>query len=149
MTVIRSITQMLAHDAERKGTTFEQEFSEFMDEMQRAEEEEYQRLKRDGLEIIQAAVKLENDDRAEQLAVERDAGSEIEPGEFDPVPMPVEIVAYRSIDPAASLGPENEERIEAVAKKPDGTEGVIVYRYWSYAGTRLEPPEHELEVYWE
>jgi hypothetical protein len=54
---------------------------------------------------------------------------------------------FRTVEPAG-LGRHSTARIEAYAKRADGSEGVIHWTHEHYSGSYLEPPEDEVSVWW-
>lgn len=127
----------IAHEAQRKGVSYEQEQESFWADMAAAEAEEEQSLRDNALAILQNAVREEN-----RWLREQDDGEQ-------EIPEPVEIIEFRSLDAGSIMSRHLTQRIEAYAKRPDGSEGVITWVHEHYSGSYLEPPETEVQVWWE
>jgi len=163
----------IAHMAERHGVSYEEEQQSHWDDMARAEQEEHDHLRDNALAILQEAVREQNkwgrcDTRltwekhnrcwavvvdGERIAsppnrksAERYLDEHLRSiGRL--IAKPTALVEIRSVDPGSLYG--GTQRIEAHAKRADGTEGVIVWTHWHHPGSYLEPPEDEVEVWWE
>jgi hypothetical protein len=123
----------IAHEAERKGHSLEQEMEEYNRDMASMYDEEMKSLRENALDILQRAVRDENEWLSQM-------------GE-EPIAEPVEILEFRNVEPGG-LGRHVTERIEAYVKRPDGTEGVICWTHEHYSGSYLEPPEDEVQIWW-
>jgi len=99
------------------------------------------------LALLREAVEHENAWRAGELADRRRAGATIAPGEYDPLPAPVAVIEVREAQHSSTPTSSNT-RLEALARRADGTEAPIVYTRMHLAATRLEAAEDEAEVCW-
>jgi hypothetical protein len=99
------------------------------------------------LSLLREAIDRENEWRAGELADKQARGVATEDGEYDPLAMPVAVVEIREAHHHGTPTSANT-RLQALARRRDGTEALIVYTHMHLAASRLQPAEDEHEVCW-
>jgi len=119
--------------AKKNGITpqeaFDQTFGAMFDEMKKDEEARKKVIQENLLSILAEKIKEFN---------------EADP-EAEQIPVNFSIVNIISIEVRVSLR-ESREIVRAVVAFPDGSKKMLKYHSWSFAGTRDEPPDGDLEI---
>lgn len=119
--------------AKKNGITpqeaFDQTFGAMFDEMKKDEEARKKVLQDNLLSILTEKIKEFN---------------EADP-EDEPIPSNFSIVNIISIEVRISLR-ESSEIVRVIIFFPDGSKKLLRYYSWSFAGSRSEPPDGDLEI---
>lgn len=127
--------EFMQKEADIKNVTIDEEYQSFWKDMAKIEKEEEESLKKHGLAYLRKAVEEENQCRQEN--------------QEDLLLLPEEIIDFRSLSVPSAYASHQHTRVEAYAKREDGTEGVLCYTRDFWQGNRIEPPEEEVEIWWE
>ena len=139
----------LARVAEHDGTTPARVMVDLATSIENERHAEETRLRdpAQALGLLRDAIERENRWRADEHALCQERGLPIEPGEFDPIPVPTEVIEVQAVEHTLTLS-AGSTRLHATARRADGSFGQIAYWHAWTTGTYLDQPEDEEQVDW-
>lgn len=137
---------LILREAENRGVDPAEVADEWAEQEQAMLQEDTDQFERERDKYLLDSLRQWNAWMADERKGFLDRGDDEAAKEYEPLPEPVEIIEYRDWNYNPWSG---SYRLEAKCERPDGTGGILIASYTHWPGNRLEPPEDDLEVWWD